>query len=839
MRISPTIFPKRTRGVVFTRLTLFWMLLFAGVSVSLLGSFRSASSHSARAAHSRVNSERQLGRRLDAQAASAAHVALAVTQPLTPLLPVDVDRTDDAASASLCTPAPNDCSLRGAVTFANTIPGTTINLPAGTYSLTISGAGEGFSGNNSIGDLDIRGNNTSIVGAGAATTIIQQTVTARVVEVNPFLDSGFNFSISGVTVSGGQENSGVGGGGIISGAINNTTTITDSIISGNSATGAGTFGGGGLCNTGGSVNISGTTFSGNSTSGSGGGISYSAGDLLRNGSTGTLTVGGTSFSGNTANSASAGGGAIDVFNFNLGTTSATIGTSSFSNNNAANGRGGAVILESGSADVHYSRLVGNTAATGGRAVHRVSGTLSADNDWWGLNSGPAANANSGGSILVWLQLRAAADPTDACSGTTVNMSADIYGTSGPSAVPNCPGVSCPLNGLPAFSGTVGSTSTQYVNGAATGSFVAGSGNPTATADSETVTATFTLDNGPTTSNPSSTTVCEGATASFTVAVTGSPSIQWQVSTNGGGSFSDLAGETANSLSFTASASQNGNQYHAVVTNSCGTATSNAATLTVQQTTATTDPADQAVNQGGTASFSTMASGAGPFSFVWKKGATVLNNGDLGGRVTITTTSNTSTLAISNVQATDAGSYTVETTGACGTATQSANLTINTAGVTAVGPANVWIGLKNSDDVGTKFDLLAEVFKDNVLIGSGQLNDVPGGSSGFNNAIQDTINMALTGAGDLSTGTLSFRLSVRIAASSGHVGGTARLWYNDAAANSRFNITTGSGTRTYYLRAGFVLATTPGPGPKSTSDVTVNRNQGGNPFKPFGTWSITF
>src|SRR3989442_457812 len=37
------------------------------------------------------------------------------------LLTITVDRTDDSAAlaASLCTPAPNDCSLRGAIALAN------------------------------------------------------------------------------------------------------------------------------------------------------------------------------------------------------------------------------------------------------------------------------------------------------------------------------------------------------------------------------------------------------------------------------------------------------------------------------------------------------------------------------------------------------------------------------------------------------------------------------------------------------------------------------------------------------------------------------------------------
>jgi uncharacterized repeat protein (TIGR01451 family) len=162
-------------------------------------------------------------------------------------------------------------------------------------------------------------------------------------------------------------------------------------------------------------------------------------------------------------------------------------------------------------------------------------------------------------------------------------------------------------------------------------------------------------------------------------------------------------------------------------------------------------------------------------------------------------------------------------------------------LTDLGAAKVWVGLKNSDDVGTKFDFLAQVFKNGSLIGSGQIDDQTGGSSGFNNAILRTIDLALSsGPKDFCPGdTLSFTLSVRVAASSGHVSGTARLWFNDSAANSRFDATIGGVTSDYFLLAGSALGTAAGPGPKNTIDVLVNRNQGGNPFKPFGTWSKTF
>ena len=80
-------------------------------------------------------------------------------------------------------------------------------------------------------------------------------------------------------------------------------------------------------------------------------------------------------------------------------------------------------------------------------------------------------------------------------------------------------------------------------------------------------------------NPANTTVAAGAMATFNAAAIGNPAptVQWQV---GGGTFGDIAGATATTLSITTATGDNGNQYRAVFTNSAGTATSAAATLTV-------------------------------------------------------------------------------------------------------------------------------------------------------------------------------------------------------------------------------------------------------------------
>jgi len=114
-----------------------------------------------------------------------------------------------------------------------------------------------------------------------------------------------------------------------------------------------------------------------------------------------------------------------------------------------------------------------------------------------------------------------------------------------------------------------------------------------------------------TQQPTNQTVTAGLTATFTASASGTPAptVQWQVSTNGG-AFANVAGATSATLTLAGTtASQNGNKYQAVFTNSAGSATTTAATLTVDfAPQITQQPTNQAVNAGSPASFTAAAGG---------------------------------------------------------------------------------------------------------------------------------------------------------------------------------------------------------------------------------------
>lgn len=111
--------------------------------------------------------------------------------------------------------------------------------------------------------------------------------------------------------------------------------------------------------------------------------------------------------------------------------------------------------------------------------------------------------------------------------------------------------------------------------------------------------------------PADVTICSGNNTSFTVAATGSiVSYQWQLSTDGGGSFNNITGANTATLSLNnVNASLTNYRYRCVITGGCNTVTSTAATLTVQvPPSINTQPVSVNICSGTANTFSVNASG---------------------------------------------------------------------------------------------------------------------------------------------------------------------------------------------------------------------------------------
>ena len=134
--------------------------------------------------------------------------------------------------------------------------------------------------------------------------------------------------------------------------------------------------------------------------------------------------------------------------------------------------------------------------------------------------------------------------------------------------------------------------------------------------------TLTVDAVPAiTLDPTDMTVDAGQQASFFATASGfpAPDPQWQVSTDGGGTWSDVAGATSATYAFTAGPSQNGNEYRVVFANLAGRATSDEATLTVDsEPTVSADPVDQIVAPTTQASFTAAADGFPAPTVQWQQ-----------------------------------------------------------------------------------------------------------------------------------------------------------------------------------------------------------------------------
>jgi len=131
-------------------------------------------------------------------------------------------------------------------------------------------------------------------------------------------------------------------------------------------------------------------------------------------------------------------------------------------------------------------------------------------------------------------------------------------------------------------------------------------------------------------NPTSQSVANGSTATFTAAATGypAPTVQWEVSTNHGTSFTPDttdAGNTTTTLQVVASAANQGYEYEADFTNAVGSTPTTEATLNGAPV-ITTNPLTQDVPAGSTVTLTAAANGSPVPTVQWYSDTTGLNSG---------------------------------------------------------------------------------------------------------------------------------------------------------------------------------------------------------------------
>jgi CSLREA domain-containing protein len=496
-----------------------------------------------------------------------------------------------------------DCSLREAIIAANANPGADrVILGSGlTYTLTLGPAdppGVIVPGSGDLDVLDaltIEGNGSTINAAGLD----------RVLNIQgSFLVTLNNLVITGGSASGFLS---LGGGVLIRNAI---VVMNNCSITGNST--ALDFGarddGGGIAVVGSynaaagvatlaSLTLNNSTVSGN-TGLNGGGILC----VLC-----SLTTTNSAISGNTA-SGGFGGGINVVGNAsNLSVSASTLAGNSAT---AAGALGGGLSVPFGTGvfTLTRSRIVSNTATTA-RAVFSNVAAVTATNNWWGCNFGPGAggigcvgtpnDVSVSVSSTPYLVLKTTASPSAIQANASSTATADLTfnsasaDTSAGGTVPN--GIVVGFSGTlgtfatPAATTTAGKATDLYTNGG-----IGGSASLSAVVDGQTASATVAVpvNVAPAiTTQPTNRSILAGQIASFTVAASGipPPSYQWQVSTNAGGTWTNLSdtapynGSTTTTLTVAApktSATLTGTQYRAVATNTLGTATSDAAILTI-------------------------------------------------------------------------------------------------------------------------------------------------------------------------------------------------------------------------------------------------------------------
>ena len=298
----------------------------------------------------------------------------------------------------------------------------------------------------------------------------------------------------------------------------------------------------------------------------------------------------------------------------------TFGSSVTFTATVTSGATGTVTFKDGSTTLGTGTISGTTATystsslTGG--THSITAVYGGDSNYAGSTSSAVSQVVSTVPVV-----------TTQPASTTVNAGATATFSAAATASP-APTVKWQLStdGGSNWSDIGGATSTTYTTPLTTSTY---SGNqyravfPTTAGSTSSSAATLTVLSAPViTGNPTSQTVTSGATVTFTAAGTGTPAptVQWQISTNGGTSWTNITGATSTSYTTGALTTANdGTQYRATFLNSQGSVVTSSAVVRVNQAPVmVTQPASVTVNTGGTASFTATATGTPSPTVQWQK-----------------------------------------------------------------------------------------------------------------------------------------------------------------------------------------------------------------------------
>ncbi|MBI2511328.1 MAG: immunoglobulin domain-containing protein [Opitutae bacterium] len=272
-----------------------------------------------------------------------------------------------------------------------------------------------------------------------------------------------------------------------------------------------------------------------------------------------------------------------------------------------------------------------------------------------------------------------------------------------------------------------------------------SGATTLTSYSNTSTVAVTTDALPPSivTPPAAASILVGGANTFTVVAGGSTpfTYQWSRSTDGGANYSDISDATSSSYTLSNAALADTGLYRVTVTNSEGSATSSAATLTVQQAPViSAQPVGGTLAPGGSITLAVTATGTPAPTYQWKKNGATISG------------ATSSSYTISSATGADTANYTVtiaNSVGSVTSATASVVVASSTMAATALAPAAS--GTCNPDA------RLAITFNETPTIGvSGYLRIY----DAANDSVVDTIDLvAATAARDTlrAASTLSTQL----------------------------------------------------------------------------------